>query len=58
MAAPLEVGFAIDQTCPDTLELDILYCETSIVIEGSVSARGVPRHKIPRTGKAKNVYLR
>ena len=30
--------FAIDQTCANTLELGILPCETSIGIEGGVSA--------------------
>ena len=36
--APLEESLVIDQTCADTLELDILPRETSIGIEGSVSA--------------------
>ena len=35
---PLEESFVIDQTYADTLELDILPCETSIGIEGRVSA--------------------
>ena len=36
--APLEESLAIDQTCADTLELDILPRETSIGIEGGISA--------------------
>ena len=36
--ALLEKSFAIDQTCANTLELDILPRETSIGIEGDVSA--------------------
>ena len=36
--APLEEYFAIDQTYPDMLELDILPHKTSIGIEGGVSA--------------------
>ena len=36
--APLEESLAIDQTYANTLELDILPRETSIGIEGGVSA--------------------
>ena len=36
--APLEESLAIDQTCANILELDILPREMSIGIEGGVSA--------------------